>query len=1135
MEGASISLQEFIRMSEERLGEPSSYSQYSAEATEENLWDSRATYGKPSAEKLALFTNASESFLTSSCNVRSTVVRDKHDINWCSPGDYLTNWNLLSVDDQTLLHKLISSDTVSNSNRYGLKAKNLETHLLLSIGCDMNNIINNGRCSVVSNLKSPSDAYTVYSVECVDNRAVDAKTCLRAYRKWNKSFSPQTLSEHGFVCYQAVITSGAAYRKLSNFNESKEDYHKFFKSNSEIFARWLKARKIYSYAYSHEVSVDSILQGDYRPHTHLIFYIPRENDTLYSLDEKALELEKEFNSIFEDRSYSLLRKEVDGAMVPRRATKYEEVEKVYSYLHNCYSLSNTYLREIRETNVRELNIKTVECYRNLVNLFKNEEGLDYRPVRRFNSSMMPKKDETQDYLHPLLQKKKKSNTIKKSRKASKEEMKPVSINKDLLKKALFGARARAEARDNAQFQQQMQDQYSKQHSDLVAGGMSSGDAIKQMRGTQQNAIDLDTARRNEFDQEMNDMQARRDAFGRASVQPGFRYSRQEPQKAQAPVLRGALSNSERENDRIVQNQIRTNNDPYLRAQQDATDRFPELGRAGSPMNKAFLDIVKSQGGAEALRNSPDRIYSLAQQANESLNTSPSATPTPAPAAPAQADTAPESAPQAVPDAPPLQVDTVSTPAPEPAPAQPAQASNDQSQNPLLNSPAASNPFSGNTTLSLASGAGQASPVQSTPAPAATPKPVAAAGPVKPSYNQDQMNAFRKAHGGAFDPKSKLDRSKMNSMFSQTPKVPTMTPEKTGSVNLSNPQQKTAFRKTASLLGMSELSVEQAMHELSKEKRADSSEGRFLNHIREELFKAAEILGEACTYSPEQITSITEDLESFQKAAALEATSFWKGFSEDVLSRGHDQNFLTGVLKQAQDAVDSAIVNASNNVTGAAKSGLEHAAEIAKNNGSLQEAVGEEPMGDLVGSSVSTAQKATESGMDSMKKTLGNAAKGGKSWFKDITSSLTPADDRNQIFPGLGNQYVGAAGGALLSAILGSQLGLEGPASWLVPLLGGAAGYHYLPKLINQWKDAPGTGTKAMSPGAAAANQSNPPLIAPENTATTQAGEKWKGTGFYGSPAFNRLYRNPVNKPTHTPSAPANIRDPFAANSAGFYP
>jgi hypothetical protein len=1089
MEGVSISLQEFIRMSEERLGEDSSYSQYSAEAVEENLWDYRATYGKPSAEKLALFTSASEAFLTNSCNVRSTVVRDKHDINWCSPEDYLTNWNLLSGDDQTLLHKLISSDIVSNSNRYGLKAKNLETHLLLSIGCDMNNIINNGRCSIVSNLKSPSDAYSVYSRECVDNRAVDAKTCLRAYRKWNNSFSPQTLSEHGFVCYQAVITSGVAYRKLSNFNEAKEDYHKFFKSNSEIFARWLKARKIYSYAYSHEVSVDSILKEEYRPHTHLIFYIPRENDTLYSLDEKALELEKEFNSIFEDRSFSLLRKEVDGAMVPRRATKYEEVEKVYSYLHNCYSLANTYLREIRETNVRELNIKTVECYRNLVNLFKNEEGLDYRPVRRFNSSMIPKKTESQDYLHPLLQKKKKSNTIKKSRKASKEEMKPVSLNKDLLKKALFGARARAEARDNAQFQQQIQDQYTKQYNDLVAGGMNSGDAIKQMRGAQQNAIDADTARRNAFDQEMNDMQARRDQFGRASTQPGFRYSRQEPQKAQAPVLRGALSNSERENDKIVQNQIRTNNDPYLKAQQDATDRFPELGRAGSPMNKAFLDIVKSQGGAEALRKSPDRIFSLAQQANESLNPSPSAAPTPAPvpaaaeptpapapAPPAQAEPVLESAPQADPAAPPIQMDTGAAPTSEPSP---AQASSDQSQNPLLNSPA--------------------------PAP----KPVVASKPVKPSYSQDHMNAFRKAHGGAFDPNSKLDRSKMNSMVSQPPKVPTMTPEKTGSVNLSNPQQQTAFRKTASLLGMSELSVEQAMHELSKEKRAASSEGRFLNYIREELFKAAGILGEACIYSPEQITNITEDLGSFQKAAELEASFFWEGFSSEMLKEGQDEDFLKGVLKTAEELssvlgtsqpqglgdVASTVGEGLKSVFNAAKekggAGLASAGETLKNSGGEVASNISNAASEIGNTLKNTGAGIAESAQDTFNKTkeqlspaadqlresVSGLAQKGKDAFKNLTSSLTPEDDRNQIIPGVGNQYMGAAGGALLSALLGGQMGLQGPAAWLLPLLGGAAGYHYLPKLINMWKDAPGTGTRAISPGAAAANQQNP-LITP---------------------------------------------------------
>ena len=60
-----------------------------------------------------------------------------------------------------------------------------------------------------------------------------------------------------------------------------------------------------------------------------------------------------------------------------------------------------------------------------------------------------------------------------------------------------------------------------------------------------------------------------------------------------------------------------------------------------------------------------------------------------------------------------------------------------------------------------------------------------------------------------------------------------------------------------------------------------------------------------------------------------------------------------------------------------------------------------------------------------------------------------------------NNWTGALGGALLASIIGRQMGLEGPMSWLLPLLGGAAGYKFLPNMMNSWSDRPGTGVNAV--------------------------------------------------------------------------
>jgi hypothetical protein len=70
-------------------------------------------------------------------------------------------------------------------------------------------------------------------------------------------------------------------------------------------------------------------------------------------------------------------------------------------------------------------------------------------------------------------------------------------------------------------------------------------------------------------------------------------------------------------------------------------------------------------------------------------------------------------------------------------------------------------------------------------------------------------------------------------------------------------------------------------------------------------------------------------------------------------------------------------------------------------------------------------------------------------------------DRNRIIPGMKNNWTGALGGALLASIIGRQMGLEGPMSWLLPLLGGAAGYKFLPNMMNSWSDRPGTGVNAV--------------------------------------------------------------------------
>ena len=93
-----------------------------------------------------------------------------------------------------------------------------------------------------------------------------------------------------------------------------------------------------------------------------------------------------------------------------------------------------------------------------------------------------------------------------------------------------------------------------------------------------------------------------------------------------------------------------------------------------------------------------------------------------------------------------------------------------------------------------------------------------------------------------------------------------------------------------------------------------------------------------------------------------------------------------------------------------------------------------------------------------------AAVGGHKLFKSLTGGpgnepdITGAPaDRNRILPFAGNQWVGAAGGYMLAHAIATELGVSGPAAMILALLGGAAGYKFLPSMVNQYSDPRGYG------------------------------------------------------------------------------
>ena len=418
---AKLSLQEFMSFSggddeEARLG---AYKErFSEDADDYEGEFTHEPIPRPSQSAVDKFKSENSSLYCSSSLARSVKpVLSKYDLNWLAVDDYLANWNILSRESQTSLRLLILGDR-RNANRFGLKKLNLEAHLLLNIGCDMTNILNNGRDAVSSNLRNPDTAYNSYSSECVDNRTVDPKSCWRAYGKFKKTYCVEALFKAGFVAYQAVISSDSSYRK-----PDQAKYLAFFKGNSDYFTKLGKRKKIYSYTYNHEISVDSIQAQKYRPHTHIIFFLPSDELDPVGMERKVLELEREFNSRNPDREMRVNRGDSAKNPAPRVSRKIEDIEKSYSYLHRAYSLADQYMREIRPENIQELNRLVVETYHTLIELFKSHEVLKGKgekktlcrvAVRRMGHSHIPKAEEGENYKHPLLQKKGKLGRIEKT-------------------------------------------------------------------------------------------------------------------------------------------------------------------------------------------------------------------------------------------------------------------------------------------------------------------------------------------------------------------------------------------------------------------------------------------------------------------------------------------------------------------------------------------------------------------------------------------------------------------------------------------------------------------------------------------------------------------------------------------------
>lgn len=324
------------------------------------------------------------------CEVSHGHPTSRYNFNLLNPDDYLLNWDYLTSVEKDTFKNLIYNDTYKNPNRYGLKKLNLESHLLFSLGLDMTHLLGKNKNYVLSNLKQ-EDSSTMFL--CVNDKNLDPRSSLNTYKKFKKLYQVEKLFEENMVAYHMLITLNNQFHKIPCQEEAKKIYQDFFKRNNIFLSKLChKKNKIASYIYSHEISVDSILNQTYRPHTHALIWVEK-NKNLFQTERKLLELETRFNLQHQDKTLSLLKTSQKSTAPLKRASSYKDIEKSVQYMFRAYSLSEVYRKELSKDNIQELNLKSKETIHSLIRFFKSCAG--EKSIRRFGAAKIPKSSRLQ--------------------------------------------------------------------------------------------------------------------------------------------------------------------------------------------------------------------------------------------------------------------------------------------------------------------------------------------------------------------------------------------------------------------------------------------------------------------------------------------------------------------------------------------------------------------------------------------------------------------------------------------------------------------------------------------------------------------------------------------------------------------
>jgi hypothetical protein len=247
-----------------------------------------------------------------------------------------------------------ASDGVKNPRRYTTPynpREKLAKHLLLLCGLQLRNL-GYPYCQVVSSNILRPDGFR--NPNRTDQRWIDPRGAVSCIRRFFDKYNPQALM-HENAAMILLFDADESFRHVGEQTFEKAEFYKmFFSKNEDVLIRWMRKGFIRAYFISHEISVHSIKESTFRPHSHVVIWFNPNSDL-------------EFLNRLKKTSTKMSK-------IDRIYRNWNEISNFIPYLFKVTRFAETYEREFADLvddEVVPFNIKASHALGKLLELGKN--------------------------------------------------------------------------------------------------------------------------------------------------------------------------------------------------------------------------------------------------------------------------------------------------------------------------------------------------------------------------------------------------------------------------------------------------------------------------------------------------------------------------------------------------------------------------------------------------------------------------------------------------------------------------------------------------------------------------------------------------------------------------------------------